>query len=107
MNITVFQPPALLTDPDMMSEGGEVEVPRMRMGGFNPASLNLNIDDAESVSCDECGNEYFTAVVMIKRISPLVSPTGQEALVPIQLFQCSKCGHVNDHFLPENMTNVN
>ena len=23
------------------------EVPRMRMGGFNPASLNLNIDDAE------------------------------------------------------------
>ena len=47
MNITVFQPPALLTDPDMMSEGGEVEVPRMRMGGFNPASLNLNIDDAE------------------------------------------------------------
>jgi len=42
MNITVFQPPALLTDPDMMSEGGEVEVPRMRNGGFN-----LNIDDAE------------------------------------------------------------
>ena len=47
MNITIFQPPALLTDPDMMSEGGEVEIPRMRNGGFNPASLNLNINDAE------------------------------------------------------------
>ena len=74
---------------------------------MNNQQIRVNIDDAESVSCDECGNEYFTAVVMIKRISPLVSPTGQEALVPIQLFQCSKCGHVNDHFLPENMTNVN
>jgi len=36
-----------MSEPEMMSEGGEVEIPRMRMGGFNPASLNLNINDAE------------------------------------------------------------
>ena len=43
MKIEVFRPPL----PEMMSEGGEVEIPRMRNGGFNPASLNLNINDAE------------------------------------------------------------
>ena len=74
---------------------------------MNNQQIRVNLDDAEDITCDECGNTYFTAAVMIKRISPLVSPTGQEALVPIQLFQCSKCGHVNDHFLPENVTNVN
>ena len=69
--------------------------------------IRVNLDDAENITCDECGNTYFTAAVMIKRISPLVSPTDQEALVPIQLFQCSKCGHVNEQFFPENMTNAN
>lgn len=72
----------------------------------NQQQIRVNLEDVENISCDECENNYFIAAVMIKRISPLVSPTGQEALVPIQLFQCSKCGHVNESFLPENMTDV-
>ena len=36
-----------MSEPEMMSKGGEIKIPRMRNGGFNPASLNLNINDAE------------------------------------------------------------
>jgi hypothetical protein len=67
----------------------------------NQQQIRVNLEDAEDVVCEECDNGYFTPAVMIKRLSPLVSPTGQEALVPVQLFQCNKCGHVNDQFTPE------
>ena len=45
MKIEVFQPPL----PEMMSEGGEIEVPKMRRGGmgFSPKAIIPNIDEAE------------------------------------------------------------
>ena len=36
----------------------------------------------------------------MKRISPILSPTGKEAVVPIQTFACNACGSVNAEFLP-------
>ena len=56
--------------------------------------------EAENVSCESCGNLTFTDVMMMKRISPIISPTGKEAVVPIQTFACNACGFVNKEFLP-------
>jgi hypothetical protein len=36
---------------------------------------------------------------VIKRISPILSPTGQEALVPVQVYSCGNCGTVPKMFL--------
>ena len=55
---------------------------------------------AESVTCESCGNHTFVGVMMMKRISPIISPTGKEAVVPIQTFACNACGFVNNEFLP-------
>ena len=55
---------------------------------------------AESVVCESCGNQTFIGVMMMKRISPIISPTGKEAVVPIQTFACNACGFVNKEFLP-------
>ena len=55
---------------------------------------------AESVVCESCGNHTFVGVMMMKRISPIISPTGKEAIVPIQTFACNACGFVNKQFLP-------
>lgn len=55
---------------------------------------------AESVSCEHCANQTFVGVMMMKRISPIISPTGKEAIVPIQTFACNACGFVNKEFLP-------
>lgn len=63
---------------------------------------NLNLADAnrtiESVletsipdTC-ECGSIFFRDVTVLKTISALVSPTGQEETVPINVFVCDKCG---------------
>ena len=55
---------------------------------------------AESVTCESCGNHTFTDVMMMKRISPIISPTGKEAVIPIQTFACNACGFDNKQFLP-------
>ena len=60
----------------------------------------LQLSQAESVTCESCGNHTFVTVMMMKRISPIISPTGKEAVVPIQTFACNACGFVNKEFLP-------
>tara|TARA_Y100000034_G_scaffold129752_2_gene186818 strand:+ start:264 stop:488 length:225 start_codon:yes stop_codon:yes gene_type:complete len=68
---------------------------------LNQQKIRINLKDSETVTCEECKNVYFSAAVIIKRISALVSPTGQEIMAPVQVYQCNKCGHVNKDFLPE------
>jgi hypothetical protein len=69
----------------------------------SPQQLNVNLREAEDIKCDGCESLYFTPVVRIKKISPLVSPTGEEMLAPIQTFQCASCNHVNEQFLGESL----
>jgi predicted RNA-binding Zn-ribbon protein involved in translation (DUF1610 family) len=65
-------------------------------------NTNLDISQAEVYKCDECGHDRFIVNYIIRRFSPLISPTGQEMLTPVQTFACTKCGHINKDFLPEN-----
>lgn len=70
-----------------------------------PSESRIDISNAESITCDKCGNHTFETVVLIKRISAIMSPTGQEALVPISVFSCNACGWVNKEFLPTKERN--
>ena len=36
--------------------------------------------------------------MMLKKLSSLVSPNGQEAIIPVGVFACESCGHVNKEF---------
>ena len=67
-------------------------------------NINIDLNNTDSMKCDACDNETFVPVFIIKHLSALVSPTGQETMVPIQIFKCSKCDHVNEKFL-EGLTN--
>lgn len=62
--------------------------------------VNLDLTNAQDVTCDNCGNYTFNEVVLMKRVSALVSPTGKEAIVPIPTFACNACGFINKQFLP-------
>ena len=67
-------------------------------------NINIDLRNIDNIKCDECENETFETVYIIKHISALMSPNGQETLAPVQVFKCSKCGHVNEKFL-EGLTN--
>ena len=66
--------------------------------------MQVNLNDAEDFSCEECGNLFFKPVFTMKRLSALISPTGRETMIPIQIFACTKCDHVNDTFIRKEET---
>ena len=68
-----------------------------------PSQVPINasqLAQAESIACEHCANQTFVTVMMMKRISPIISPTGKEAIIPIQTFACNACGFVSKQFLP-------
>jgi len=71
---------------------------------MDPSQQQFNIDITQTtpVVCDECGGEHFTQVTLMRKLSPMLSPTGQPALIPIPVYACCKCGHVNDEFQPKD-----
>lgn len=62
--------------------------------------LNISLDKTTGVKCDKCQNETFQEGVMLRKASRFLTGTEQDALIPIPVFTCSKCGHVNDEFVP-------
>ena len=63
------------------------------------AQVQVDLTKADTIKCDDCGNYLFITANVIKRISPILSPTGQEALVPVQVYSCGNCGKVPKMFL--------
>ena len=61
----------------------------------------IDIGDTETIVCEECGNDTFVQVFQMRKLSALLSPTGQETMIPIQIFACHKCGHINKGFQPK------
>ncbi len=58
---------------------------------------NFDIMNAESSTCD-CGHSYFETVVTLKKVPAAMSPTKQEAVVPIPVFKCNSCGKINNDY---------
>ena len=67
-------------------------------GGMPQGQQQLDISKADTIVCEECGNASFIQAFFLKKISALMSPTGKEAIVPIQVFSCGNCGAI-----PKNM----
>ena len=38
----------------------------------------------------------------MRKMSALVAPNGQETIIPMAVFACEKCGHVNKEFTDLN-----
>ena len=70
---------------------------------YNPQPPQMNIDFSQTTAetCEHCENETFVQVYQMRKLSALLSPTGQEAMIPIQVFACAKCGYINKGFLPK------
>ena len=58
------------------------------------ADVKVDLKQAETIKCDDCGNYLFISSFVIKKVSAILSPNGQEGLVPIQVYSCGNCGQV-------------
>ena len=61
--------------------------------------MHIDMDNAVDMKCEKCGCNTFKGTNLIKTISAIVSPSGKEMIIPIPVFACEKCGHVNKEFL--------
>lgn len=71
-----------------------------RFGPPQQPQVNFDISQADDITCERCGNYTFEQIMLMKKVSALVSPTGKDAVVPIPTFACNACGHINKGFLP-------
>jgi len=60
---------------------------------------HIDLSTAKDMMCEKCENSTFKNTTLIKTISELVSPSGKEMIIPIPVYACEKCGHVNPQFL--------
>ena len=58
----------------------------------------IDISKTSAIKCEKCENQTFKQSLLLRKLSALVSPNGQETLVPVQVFACEKCGNVNSEF---------
>ena len=72
------------------------------MNGPNTAQVrpSLDIKSTAEVNCESCGCNSFIEAMLLRRVSALLTDTGKEGFLPIQVFACSACGHVNNGFIP-------
>lgn len=63
----------------------------------------IDINKTSPTICECCNKEAFQEAVVLRKISALISPTGKEGFVPVQVFACVACGHVNNDFLPKEL----
>ena len=59
---------------------------------------NVDLTHAKTLECEKCQGKGFQQTMMLKKLSALMSPTGQEAIIPVAAFACQSCGHINKEF---------
>ena len=64
----------------------------------------IDMSKTTPIKCEKCENQTFKQTLLLRRLSALVSPNGQETVIPASAFACEKCGHVNAEF--EKMDSV-
>jgi hypothetical protein len=74
----------------------------------NPLA-GITFEQTSGVICEQCNNTTFSEAYMLRKVSKFLVATAsdKDQLIPIPVFQCAKCGHINNEFLPEALKNDN
>ena len=67
-------------------------------GKDGQVTQTVDVSQTTPVKCEKCENQTFKQTLLLRKVSALVSPNGQEQYVPIAVFACEKCGNVNSEF---------
>ena len=63
--------------------------------------MKVDINQTTAINCElkSCNNDTFIPAFKMRKMSALLSPHGKETMIPMQVFACAKCGHINEDFL--------
>lgn len=69
----------------------------------NQQQMQIDFSQTQEVSCGECKGIHFESVYLMRKLSALLSPAGEESLIPVSVFRCTECHHINKGFLPKEL----
>ena len=52
--------------------------------------MNISVDDLETVTCS-CGSIHWKEALILKKVSAIVSPNGEEGVLPMPDMLCAIC----------------
>ena len=58
----------------------------------------IDLRQQPTVACEECGHTYFREVVILKKVSKLLTGSSEDTLVPFPTYRCDSCRFVNEDF---------
>jgi hypothetical protein len=60
----------------------------------------IDLREMPSTKCDSCEGEFFREVLILKKVSKILTGSSEDTLVPFPVYQCVNCSHVNEEFNP-------
>ena len=73
----------------------------------NQQQMQIDFTQTQEVKCEKCEGTHFEPSYLMRKLSALLSPAGEESLIPISIFRCTDCKHVNKGFLPKELEENN
>ena len=62
------------------------------------SQMKIDLREQPTIKCEKCEGMFFEEVTMIKKVSKLLTGSGQDTIVPFPTYMCDGCGHVNEEF---------
>lgn len=72
----------------------------------NPNQQQVTLEmmkNATEMKCEKCENNTFEEVLKIRKLSKLYTGQPKDTLIPIPMFACKECGHINKDFDVDTM----
>jgi hypothetical protein len=60
-----------------------------------------HLKDSTGVKCEKCEHQVFLESYVIRKISKILVGSPSDVVVPVPIFTCAACGHVNEDFRPK------
>lgn len=58
----------------------------------------LNLDKTTLIKCESCNNKTFVARFIIRKRSEIISNTGKDEYITVQVLACSECGNIPEEY---------
>lgn len=57
------------------------------------------VESAKNIACEKCRSEIMKQAFVIKVVSALMTGDNKDTYVPVPIFVCNSCNHVNEVFV--------
>lgn len=68
---------------------------------MDPMLAAKYLQSSTPILCEKCGHNSFTEHLMLRKLSKIITATQKDSIIPVPVFACGKCGHINSNMIPD------